>query len=124
MIVSFVGVFGPLSSEDLRAARAFFVRVAEHGQVLKSADAEWPPAGPGYLDLFSGAKGVANAVRSYGNSWVITFGLADGPEQDLYVPELKSEIFALFGTLIIFKLGSCPCLLSFFPSCLAPCPKP
>ena len=48
---------------------------------------DWVPDFPGYLDLYSGKKGVAKAVAQLGNTWAICFELEDDPEQDVLLPE-------------------------------------
>ncbi len=49
--------------------------------------ADWVPDFAGYLDLYSGVKGVAKAVARSGRLWSITFELEGGDFQDVLSPQ-------------------------------------
>lgn len=56
---------------------------------------DWVPDFPGYLDLYSGVKGIAKVVVSMGPLWAITFELLDGEHQDILLPENVALIESL-----------------------------
>ena len=66
-----------------RVPRSQFIFPAE----WKIQDDNWRPDFPGYLDLYSGEKGVARQVSSLGKTWSITFEINDGNSQDVLLPE-------------------------------------
>ena len=52
-------------------------------------DKDWRPDFGGYLDLYSGKKGVARLLVSLGPSWAITFETSDDASQDVLEPSNK-----------------------------------
>lgn len=76
-----------LSSEAIdvlrRVPRSQFIFPAE----WNITDDSWRPDFPGYLDLYSGEKGVAKQVSSLGKTWSITFEINDGGFQDILLQE-------------------------------------
>ena len=69
-------------------------------------DEDWRPSTPGFLDLYSGKKGVAKALVSLTDTWVITFELEDGPNQDVLSEQNKSLIERLLRSGFILGLGA------------------
>ena len=65
----------------------------------------WVPSGPGFLDLYSGKKGVARELCEQGDTWTITFELDDGANQDVLAPENKQLIEGLLRSGCILGLG-------------------
>lgn len=65
----------------------------------------WRPTTAGFLDLYSGKKGVAHELADLGNVWVITFELDDGLEQDVLSPHNKETIRGLLQSGCILGLG-------------------
>ena len=76
-----------MSSEAIdvlrRVPRSQFIFPAE----WDITDDSWRPDFPGYLDLYSGEKGVAKQVSSLGKTWSITFEINDGGFQDILLQE-------------------------------------
>ena len=68
------------------------------------AGKDWVPSSPGFLDLYSGAKGVARSLAELGNCWVITFELDDGAEQDVLKEENRQLIEMLLGSALQFSV--------------------
>ncbi|CAE8615169.1 unnamed protein product [Polarella glacialis] len=52
-------------------------------------DPNWRPTTPGFLDFYSGQKGVAKALQMKGAPWILTFDFLDGPGQDLLDHETR-----------------------------------
>ena len=57
-----------------------------------SHDSVWPPSQPGFLDLYSGRRGLARFAVSYGAPWVLCIDVKDGPQCDLLSPEVCKKI--------------------------------
>eukprot|EP00438_Fugacium_kawagutii_P029179 Skav210075 [mRNA] locus=scaffold7699:14183:18616:+ [translate_table: standard] len=70
------------------------------------AQEDWRPSTPGFLDLYSGRKGVARAMASMTSTWVITFELEDGANQDVMSPTNKSLIERLLRSGLILGVGA------------------
>ena len=73
-----------------RAAQNVLRRVPRSQFIFPSGwtvSADWIPDFAGYLDLYSGVKGVAKAVARSGKLWCITFELEDGDFQDILSPQ-------------------------------------
>ena len=68
---------------------------------------------PGGIDLFSGRRGVAREMLSFGAPWVITFDFEHGPGQDLLQPELRQKIRRLIELKAVSTLGAAPVCSSF-----------
>ena len=111
--LSFVGLFGEIDGEDAVFVFEFFKRAEEFGQVMRPAGHPWLPLEPGFLDLFSGVKGVATWLREFTQSWVITFELEDGPEQDLDAEDLRCDLARLIALGVFRAWGGGPVCKSF-----------
>lgn len=51
----------------------------------------WPPQKPGFLDVFSGERGVAAALARRGH-WSLCVDLAHGPGEDVMDPKLQRRL--------------------------------
>eukprot|EP00438_Fugacium_kawagutii_P021002 Skav228367 [mRNA] locus=scaffold1981:191093:195553:+ [translate_table: standard] len=71
----------------------------------KPLPSDWLPEYPGFLDLYSGKKGVARELCEQGDVWTITFELDDGPNQDVLAPDNKELIESLLRSGCILGLG-------------------
>ena len=56
---------------------------------------DWAPDFPGYLDLYSGVKGVAKCFSKLGDTWSVTFELLDDENQDVLSDENQELISEL-----------------------------
>ena len=72
------------------------------GQKLKPGEI---PTGKGFLDLYSGVKGVARAIAELGNCWSITFEIEDGANQDVLSAWNRWLIEELLKSGCILGLG-------------------
>ena len=68
---------------------------------------------PGGIDLFSGRRGVARQMISFGAPWVLTFDYDHGPGQDLLEPQLRQKIVRLIELKAVISLGAAPICSSF-----------
>ena len=73
----------------------------------------WRPDFAGYLDLFSGKKGVAKQVASRGDSWSLTFEIEDNPSQDLNGSENRRLVRRLLECKAVHTLGAAITCRSF-----------
>ena len=69
-------------------------------------DPDWRPDFAGYLDLYSGAKGIAKMVVSLGSCWALTFETSDDASQDVLAPSNKVLIESLLQHLCVFGFGA------------------
>ena len=68
---------------------------------------------PGGIDLFSGKRGVARAMLSFGAPWILTVDFEHGPGQDLLEPTLREKIRRLVELKAVITLGAAPVCSSF-----------
>ena len=109
---TFFGVFGRLTGDD--AAYVFeFLSNTEVTQRHVGAGMRWPPQRPGYLDLFSGEKGVAKCWVALTGGWSLTFEIEDGPGQDLNDILNRSHIARLLALGVFVAWGAAPVCSSF-----------
>ena len=76
-------------------------------------DPLWRPDFPGYLDLYSGAKGVAKALCQSGVMWCITFDTADDVSQDLSLDSNRKLAEELVAEGCVLALGAAIFCCSF-----------
>lgn len=67
---------------------------------------DWRPDFAGYLDLYSGKKGVAKLLVSLGPSWAITFETSDDALQDVLEASNKSLIESVLAESCVFGFGA------------------
>ena len=76
--------------------------VLKKGQTLKAGEI---PSGKGFLDLYSGVKGVARAIADLSGCWSITFEIEDGANQDVLSAWNRWLIQELLKSGCIIGLG-------------------
>ena len=108
----FQGAFGKLSREDAAFALKFFAEL-DHNQLHRDAGVAWPPVKPGYLDLFSGERGVARCMIEGSYTWAVTFDIAHGASQNLILPLVRSTLERLIRCGVFFCIGMAPVCSSF-----------
>ena len=64
------------------------------------------PPMKGYLDLYSGKKGVARRIVEEGSVWALTVELEDGDNQDLSAQSLRTMIRRLIELEVFFAMGA------------------
>ena len=69
-------------------------------------DHNWRPDFAGYLDLYSGAKGIARMVVSLGSCWALTFETSDDAAQDVLASSNKILIESLLQHSCVFGFGA------------------
>ena len=102
----------PLSSEALSLLQSFACAqfVLPHGQ---TAEEGWSPSTQGYLDLYSGKKGVAKQLATLSGMWVLTFELECGAEQDLGCQSLRDKLLTLVEARAFVGIGAAVFCSSF-----------
>ena len=98
---------GKLSLEAIEALSKFprSMFVLPKGQ-------QWPPREKGYLDLFSGERGVANYLATQG-CWSICVDITHGANEDLTLPSLRTDLKDLVEKLCFVGMGGGPVCTSF-----------
>ena len=109
----FNGLFGVVDGTDGEFVMNYFEKIWTKGHVLTGKDFAWPPIAPGFLDLFSGSKGVASWLLRFTDSWVVTYELEDGPDQDLDSEECQKELMRLLALGVFQSWGGGPVCRSF-----------
>lgn len=74
---------------------------------------DWRPDFRGYLDLYSGAKGVAKAVSNEGDTWSICFEIEDNPSQDVSLDNNRRLIRDLITSGAVHTMGAAITCRSF-----------
>lgn len=69
-------------------------------------DSSWRPNFAGYLDLYSGKKGVARMMIRLSDVWAITFEVQDDENQDVLLPQNKLLIEQLIRVGAVFAIGA------------------
>eukprot|EP00438_Fugacium_kawagutii_P022352 Skav233118 [mRNA] locus=scaffold1342:395006:405928:- [translate_table: standard] len=94
------------------AAKKMLCEFAE-GQVVQQAGSQWPPDRAGYLDLFSGERGVARALARKADVWSLCFDIEDGPDKDLNDPVLRGKIEKMIKAGCFIGVGGGPVCRTF-----------
>ena len=95
-------------------------------QSFKSSHFVWPPktspnqrsrswdfSKPGYLDLFSGCRGVAKVVSKTADTWALCIDTAQDPQLNLHDAELREKLELLITGGLFFAVGAAPLCGSF-----------
>ena len=73
----------------------------------------WDFSKPGYLDLFSGCRGVAKTISKAGDTWSLCIDIAQDPQLDLLDAELREKLEFLIREGAFFAVGAAPVCGSF-----------
>ena len=104
------GVSGPLWLEEILGYKeSQFVYDRKKYADLRSAVL----AGPGLLDLYSGARGFAKAFVSCGCPWALCFDLKHGEDEDLLLPRIQSSLRRLVSLGSFLAMAAGPVCASF-----------
>ncbi|CAE8649387.1 unnamed protein product, partial [Polarella glacialis] len=87
-------------------------------------DPHWRPTTPGFLDFYSGPRGVAKALRMKGAPWVLTFDFLVGPDQDLLDRETRVVLEACVDAAAFSWIGAAPSCASFSTAVTPPVGTP
>ena len=82
-------------------------------QFVLGQGVQWPPKHAGFLDLYSGKRGVAKGLSKLCPTWSLCFDLADSPSQDLSCRELQQTLEELVTEGAFLGLGGGPVCASF-----------
>ena len=88
-----------------------FLRYLDASQFHSKLETQFFPRKPGYLDLYSGEKGIAKQVAL--QSWCVTFELLDGISQDLNDDQLRKDIASVIKAGLFWGFGASPVCASF-----------
>ena len=102
---------GPGSSESCLSPRALaaFNRIPKKQLIIaggKVGVESFVPSRPGYLDLYSGEKGVAKSFVSQGGEWAVTFETDDSEDQDVMSSFNQQLIHDLIDTKCVVGVGA------------------
>lgn len=98
----------PLSS----AAAALLAKIPRDQFVLPD-HCSWPPTHKGFLDLFSGERGVARSVKDMAGTWVLCYDIAHDPQEDLDANAVRSDIEKMVEAGCFYGMGAAPVCASF-----------
>lgn len=82
-------------------------------QFIFPAGQHWPPCSPGFLDLFSGARGVAKQQTKIGHAWTLTFDILHHEDEDLYSRAVQVKLERLVSLGAFVGVGAAPVCASF-----------
>lgn len=82
-------------------------------QIIFAKGEQWPPPGPGFLDLYSGRKGFARSAVKLGAKWVLTVDYNDGPQCDLLDRKVRERIWRLVEHDVFLHISAAPICASF-----------
>ncbi|CAE7735292.1 unnamed protein product, partial [Symbiodinium necroappetens] len=68
---------------------------------------------PGFLDCYSGSRGVAHELAEASGTWVLTFDYARSPDEDLLNVDLQARLFSLIRGRAFLGCGAGPVCSSF-----------
>ena len=88
-----------------------FLRRLDVNQFHSKFESQFFPSRPGYLDLYSGEKGIAKEIACH--SWCATFELLDGIGQDLSDEQLRDDITSVTQAGLFWGVGASPVCASF-----------
>ena len=78
-------------------------------------------SGPGFLDLYSGSRGVASAAVRQGANWVLCFDLKHSPSEDLSSVPLQEQLLGMIRRGFFLAMGAGPVCASFSTAITPPC---
>ena len=88
-----------------------FLRRLDVNQFHSKLESQFFPSRPGYLDLYSGERGIAKEIACH--SWCVTFELLDGIGQDLNDEQLRDDITSVTRAGLFWGVGASPVCASF-----------
>ena len=71
-----------------------------------AVSSDWIPDFPGYLDLYSGKKGIASAICKSGKAWALTFEIEDSLAQDLSLEQNRTLVESIIRLEAVHTLGA------------------
>ena len=74
---------------------------------------QWPPERQGFLDLFSGVRGVAQGQTAASGAWTLCFDVDHSPSEDLLDPSLQADLEGLISSKAFVGIGLAPVCASF-----------
>lgn len=84
------------------------------GQVFfPKSSSSWPPTSFGFLDLFSGEKGVAKEYQHLSDVWTLTFDIEHSAKEDLDAKPLQHKLERLLQLGVFCGWGAAPVCSSF-----------
>lgn len=78
-------------------------------------------SGPGFLDLYSGSRGVAKSIIKQGGNWVLCFDLKHSPLEDLSSVPLQEQLLGMISRGFFLAMGAGPVCASFSTAITPPC---
>ena len=98
-----------LCLQSFKSSHFVWPRSRENGERAKA----WDFTQRGYLDLFSGARGVAKVVSATADTWCLCIDISQDPELDLLDSQLREKLEFLIKGGVFFAVGCAPVCGSF-----------
>ena len=111
-VALFSSWFGTLSESESAEVASILGSFDSSQVYFSSSSSDWPPNRCGFLDLFSGEKGVAKKLQQYSNTWTLTFDIEHSPKGDLNSKVLQDKLERLLR-LGVFCGWAAPVCSSF-----------
>ena len=116
-----VAGFNASHLEPLTAEAVALLSRIPRDQVELPDHCSWPPTHKGFLDLFSGERGVARGIKELTGTWVLCYDIAHDPREDLDKPSIRANIQALVEAKCFYALRAAPVCASFSMAITPPC---
>ena len=78
-------------------------------------------SGPGFLDLYSGSRGVAKSTIKQGGNWMLCFDLKHSPSEHLSSVPLQEQLLGMISRGFFLAMGAGPVCASFSTAITPPC---
>ena len=113
--VSGVSVPGDVVTRNLTEYEKGLLKNFRPSQVVfgTGCSREWPPERQGFLDLFSGIRGVAKAQTAASGVWTLCFDLDHSPHENLLDANLQKQLEELISLKVFLGVGLAPVCASF-----------
>lgn len=97
-----------LNAEQIRCLSSF-----SRNQFVLPDSMSWPPTEAGWLDLYSGERGVATVLAKEYGCWSLCFDITHSETEDLYDAELRTKIERAIALECFLGGGGGPVCSSF-----------
>ena len=110
---SFKSWFGNLGKEESAEVQSLLSEFSKDQVESADKNLAWPPCDYGFLDLYSGEKGVAKELARLTGRWCLTFEILHDASEDLDKVSLRRKIHRLCELGAFSGWGAAPVCASF-----------
>lgn len=111
--VVFHSWFGDLNAAESAEVFSLLASFDTSQVFFPESSSSWPPTSYGFLDLFSGEKGVAKQYQQHSDVWTLTFDIEHSAKEDLSDKLLQHKLERLLQLGAFCGWGAAPVCSSF-----------